>query len=99
MGVCEGRLRVIHGEYEARPPHHQLVISARQLSVQVIGGGDTDEASAAAGVGSRGVRADGDVAVGQADVAVRQDEVGVVVLQLALILGSGGDEMCHTYRQ
>lgn len=87
MGVCERRLGVVHGQDQARPPHHQLVISVGQLPVQVVGGGATAEAPAAAGVGPRGVCADGDVAVGQVDVTVRQDEVGVVVLQLALVLG------------
>lgn len=86
MGVCDRRLGVVHGQHQARAPHHQLVVAVRQLSVQVVGGGGAGEGRAAAGVGARGVGADGDVAVGQVDVAVGQDEVGVVVLQLALIL-------------
>lgn len=36
VGVREGRLRVIHGQHQARAPHHQLVVSIRQLSVQII---------------------------------------------------------------
>lgn len=50
--VCEGRLRVIHGQHQARAPHHQLVISVRQLPVQVIGGGGAGEGRAAARVGT-----------------------------------------------
>lgn len=75
------RLQVVHGQHQARAPHHQLVVGVRQLAVQLV------QAAAAAGVGARGVRADRDVAVRQVDVAVRQDQVRVVVLQLALVLG------------
>lgn len=84
VGVSDGRLRVVHGQHQARTPHHQLVVTVRQLPVQVVGGGGC----ASAAVDPRGVCADRDVAVGQVDVAVGQDEVRVVVLQLALILGS-----------
>lgn len=83
LRVLEGRLGVVHGQHQARAPHHQLVVPTHQLSVQVIGGGS---AGTAAGAGACGISTDRDVAVGQADVAVRQDQVGVVVLQLALIL-------------
>lgn len=65
------------------------MIPVRQLSVQVVRGGAAGEGRAAAGVGTCGVRADCDVAVGQVDITVCQDEVGVVVLQLALILETG----------
>lgn len=50
--VCEGRLRVIHGQHQAGAPHHQLVISVRQLPVQVVGGGGAGEGRAAARVGT-----------------------------------------------
>lgn len=50
--VCEGRLRVIHGQHQAGAPHHQLVISVRQLPVQVVGGGGAGECRAAARVGT-----------------------------------------------
>lgn len=89
LGVCEGRLRVIHGQHQACAPHHQLVIPVRQLSVQVIRGGGAGEGRPTAGVGTCGVCADCDVAVGQVDVTVCQDEVRVVILQLALILVTG----------
>lgn len=91
--VCEGRLRVIHGQHQAGAPHHQLVISVRQLPVQVVGGGGAGEGRAAARVGTWGVCADRDVAVGQVDVAVCEDEVGVVILQLALVLARGTMKM------
>lgn len=81
VGVRERRLGVIHGQHQTRAPHHQLMIAVRQLSVQVV---------AAAGAG--GVGADGDVAVAQVDVAVRQDEVRVVIFQLALILCEKGNK-------
>lgn len=65
MGVCERRLRVVHGQHQARAPHHQLVVAGGQLSVQLVCAGKAGEARAAAAVG-----ADGDVAVGQIDMAV-----------------------------
>lgn len=89
VGVCKGRLRVIHGQHQARAPHHQLMIPVRQLSVQVIRGGAASKGRTAAGVGTCGISADCDVAVGQVDITVGQDEVGVVILQLALILVRG----------
>lgn len=84
--IRERRLRVVHGQNEARAPHHQLVIAVRQLPVQVVRG------QAVAGAGACGVSADRDVAISQADVTVRQDEVRVVVLQLTLILGEENKE-------
>lgn len=89
VGVCKGWLRVIHGQDQARAPHHQLIIAVRQLSVQVIRGGGTSKGRTTAGVGTCGVCTDSDVAVGQVDVAVCQDEVRVVILQLALVLLRG----------
>lgn len=80
VGVGERGLGVVHGQHQTRAPHHQLVIAVGQLSVQVVRG------RAAAGVGAAGIGADGNVAVGQIDMAVRQDEVGVVIFQLALVL-------------
>lgn len=88
-GVCERWLRVIHGQYQTRAPHHQLIIPIRQLSVQVIRGGGASKGRTTAGVGTCGVSTDCDVAVGQVHIAVCQDEVGVVVLQLALVLLRG----------
>lgn len=84
VGVSNGRLRVVHGQHQARTPHHQLVVTVRQLPVQVVGGGS---GGASAAVDPRGVGADRDVAVGQVHVAVAQDEVRVIVLQLELVLG------------
>lgn len=89
VGVCKGQLGVIHGQHQARAPHHQLMIPVRQLSVQVVRGCGASKGWASAGVGPRGVGADCDVAVGQVDVTVCQDEVRVVILQLALILVRG----------
>lgn len=68
MGVHERRLGVVHGQHQTRAPHHQLVIAVRQLSVQVVSGARVGRP--AAGVGTGGVSADGDVAVGEVDVAV-----------------------------
>lgn len=51
VGVCKGRLRVIHGQHQARAPHHQLMIPVRQLSVQVVRGCGAGKGWAAAGVG------------------------------------------------
>lgn len=84
VGISDGRLRVVHGQHQARTPHHQLVVTVRQLPVQVVGGGS---GGASAAVDPRGVGADRDVAVGQVHVAVAQDEVRVIVLQLELVLG------------
>lgn len=39
VGVSDGRLRVVHGQHQARTPHHQLMVTVRQLPVQVVGGG------------------------------------------------------------
>lgn len=86
VGVHERRLGVVHGQHQARAPHHQLVIAVGQLSVQVVRAGGAREGRAVAGAGAGGVGADGDVAVGQIDMSVRQDEVRVVIFQLALIL-------------
>lgn len=52
VGICKGRLRVIHGQHQARAPHHQLMISIRQLSVQVIRGGHAGKGGTAASVGT-----------------------------------------------
>lgn len=68
VGVRERRLRVVHGQHQARAPHHQLVVAGGQLSVQLVGG--ASEARAAAGVAAATVGADGDVAVAQIDMAV-----------------------------
>lgn len=89
VGVCKGWLRVVHGQDQACAPHHQLIIPVRQLSVQVIRGGGASKGQATAGVGTRGVGTDSDVTVGQVDIAVCQDEVRVVILQLALVLLRG----------
>lgn len=86
MGVCKGRLRVIHGQHQARAPHHQLMIPIRQLPVQVIRAGSAGKSRTAANVGPRGICTDCDVTVGQVDITIRQDEVRVVILQLTLIL-------------
>lgn len=71
VGVGDGRLRVVHRQHQARAPHHQLVVAVRQLPVQVVRGGG----GGGAAVDPRGVGADRDVAVGQVDVAVGQDEI------------------------
>lgn len=70
MGVRERRLGVVHGQHQARAPHHQLVVAVGQLSVQVVRAGGAREGRAAAGAGAAGVGADGDVAVAQIDVTV-----------------------------
>lgn len=90
-GVREGGLGVVHGQDQTSTPHHQLVVPVRQLAVQVISGDDGGGGARgpSTGVGAAGVRAHRDVTVGQADVPVRQDEVRVVVLQLALVLVAG----------
>lgn len=89
VGVRERRLGVVHGQHQARAPHHQLVVAVAQLPVQVVRAreGQPPAAAAAAAAGDAGgVGADGDVSVGQVDVAVGQDEVRVVIFQLALVL-------------
>lgn len=93
-GVREGGLGVVHGQDQTSTPHHQLVVPVRQLAVQVISGDDGGGGARgpSTGVGAAGVRAHSDVTVGQADVPVRQDEVRVVVLQLALVLVAGKRE-------
>lgn len=85
VGVRERWLGVVHGQHQARAPHHQLVVAVAQLPVQVVRAREGRAPTAAAG-GAGGVGADGDVSVGQVDVAVGQDEVRVVIFQLALIL-------------
>lgn len=89
--VGERGLGVVHGQDQTSTPHHQLVVPVRQLAVQVISGDDGGGGARgpSTGVGAAGVRAHSDVTVGQADVPVRQDEVRVVVLQLALVLVAG----------
>lgn len=87
VGVRERRLGVVHGQHQARAPHHQLVVAVAQLPVQVVGAREGRPPGAAAAAGDAGgVGADGDVSVGQVDVAVGQDEVRVVIFQLALVL-------------
>ena len=87
VGVRKGGFGVVHGQDEARAPHHQFVIPTGQLPVQLLRGHGR---RSAAGVDAAAVRAHRDVAVGQVDVAVRQDEVRIVVLELALVLGGRG---------
>lgn len=70
VGVRERRLGVVHGQHQTRASHHQLVIAVRQLSVQVVRAGGARVGRPAARVGAGGVGADGDIAVGEVDVAV-----------------------------
>lgn len=88
VGVERQRgLRIIHGQDQSGASDHQLMVAECQLSIQSlvrVHGHSSDGRTAR--VGTCSVCAHGDVTVRQIDVTVIQDQVGVVVFQLPLIL-------------
>lgn len=88
VGVKRQRgLRIIHGQDQSGASDHQLVVAERQLSIQSlvrVHGRSSDGRTAR--VSTCSICAHGDVTVRQRDVTVVQDQVGVVVFQLLLIL-------------
>lgn len=92
QGDCGRQVhRVVHGQDQTGAPDGHVVFRRGQLVVQSFveqaapgaGGGG---AVTADGAGAGGVRADGDICVHGAHAGVVQDEVGVVVVELTLIL-------------
>lgn len=94
QGDGGGGLRgVVRGQDQARAADRHLVLHRGELVVQAF------VRMAPAGVGALGVdgagagrvRADRDVGVHGADAGVVQDEVGVVVVELAFVLRTDGE--------
>lgn len=82
---------VVHGEDQAGAPDRHFVFRQAKLVV-LVGCTDTRAGGGGSlpvdGAGARGVCADSDVGVHGADAGVVQDEVRVVVMQLAFVLVS-----------
>lgn len=83
-----GLHRVIHGQNQAGAPNCHFVFCQGELVIQTFVGWPTPSGGALAvdGVGSRSVRADGDVSEHGAHVGVIQDEVRIIVMELTFIL-------------
>lgn len=80
-------LRIIHGQDQSGASDHQLMVAERQLSIQSlvrVHGHSSDGRTAR--VSACSICAHGDVTVRQRDVTIIQDQVGVIVFQLLLIL-------------
>lgn len=88
-----GRIQgVVHGQDQPRAPDGHLLLRQAQVVVLVGGahaGAGGGRALAVDGARAAGIRADGDVGVHGAHAGVVQDEVRVVVVQLAFILVGG----------